>query len=155
PFIPHEAGQREARRQWTADVRRLPTLRSGIKTFKLEINTGFIKRLPRKWPKFLPKLSVNQICEDSVLASLLYFPTYHAVTVKNKGLMAEACEWDEEELPSDDNDMVEVKVLMALAEENDAVSKEGAKNGEWVKISMRKSLSSSSSLKSSKLLVSI
>ncbi|GJS15949.1 hypothetical protein Tco_0410421 [Tanacetum coccineum] len=33
---------------------------------------------------------------------------------------------------------VEVKVLMALAKENDAVSKEGAKNGEWVKISMRK-----------------
>ncbi|GJV41724.1 retrovirus-related pol polyprotein from transposon TNT 1-94 [Tanacetum coccineum] len=32
-------------------------------------------------------------------------------------------------------DMVEVKVLMALAEENDAISKEGARNGEWVKIS--------------------
>ncbi|GKA30252.1 hypothetical protein Tco_0716557 [Tanacetum coccineum] len=34
--------------------------------------------------------------------------------------------------------MVEVKVLMALAEENDDVRKEGARNGEWVKISMRK-----------------
>ncbi|GJW80676.1 retrovirus-related pol polyprotein from transposon TNT 1-94 [Tanacetum coccineum] len=33
--------------------------------------------------------------------------------------------------------MVEVKVLMALAEDND-VSKEGARNGEWVKTSMRK-----------------
>ncbi|GJU22411.1 hypothetical protein Tco_1155753, partial [Tanacetum coccineum] len=33
--------------------------------------------------------------------------------------------------------MVEVKVLMALAEDNDAISKEGARNGEWVKISMR------------------
>nr|GEV82071.1 retrovirus-related Pol polyprotein from transposon TNT 1-94 [Tanacetum cinerariifolium] len=31
-----------------------------------------------------------------------------------------------------------VTVLMALAEENDVVSKEGARNGEWVKISMRK-----------------
>nr|GEV82635.1 hypothetical protein [Tanacetum cinerariifolium] len=41
-------------------------------------------------------------------------------------------------MSSDDNEMVEVKVLMALAEENDAVSKEGAINGEWVKISMRK-----------------
>ncbi|GKD70169.1 hypothetical protein Tco_1324259 [Tanacetum coccineum] len=58
--------------------------------------------------------------------------------VKNKGLIAEAYEWDEEEVSSDDNEMVEVKVLMALAEENDAVSKEGSKNGEWVKISMRK-----------------
>ncbi|GJS10601.1 retrovirus-related pol polyprotein from transposon TNT 1-94 [Tanacetum coccineum] len=44
---------------------------------------------------------------------------------------------DEEEVSSDDNEMVEVKVLMALAEENDAISKEGARNGEWVKISMR------------------
>ncbi|GKB43231.1 hypothetical protein Tco_0888173 [Tanacetum coccineum] len=45
---------------------------------------------------------------------------------------------DEEEVSSDDNEMVEVKVLMALAEENDDVSKEGSRNGEWVKISIRK-----------------
>ncbi|GJW13134.1 hypothetical protein Tco_0017267 [Tanacetum coccineum] len=45
---------------------------------------------------------------------------------------------DEEEVSSDDNEMVEVKVLMALAKDNEAVSKEGAKNGEWVKISMIK-----------------
>ncbi|GJV70734.1 retrovirus-related pol polyprotein from transposon TNT 1-94 [Tanacetum coccineum] len=60
---------------------------------------------------------------------------------KNKGLIAEAYEWDEEEVSSNDNEMVEVKVLMALAEENDAVSKEGARNGERVKISMRKCIS--------------
>ncbi|GKA60339.1 hypothetical protein Tco_0759746 [Tanacetum coccineum] len=58
--------------------------------------------------------------------------------VKNKGLIAEAYEWDEEEVSSDDNEMVEVKVLMTLAEENGDVSKESARNGEWVKISMRK-----------------
>nr|GEV21418.1 hypothetical protein [Tanacetum cinerariifolium] len=45
---------------------------------------------------------------------------------------------DEEEVSSDDSEMVKVKVLVALAEENDAVSKEGARNGEWIKISMRK-----------------
>nr|GEV82661.1 hypothetical protein [Tanacetum cinerariifolium] len=61
-----------------------------------------------------------------------------ASMVKNKGLIAEAYKWDKEEVSSDDNEMVEVKVLMALAEENDVVSKEGARNGEWVKISMRK-----------------
>ncbi|GKB97178.1 hypothetical protein Tco_0983315 [Tanacetum coccineum] len=60
-------------------------------------------------------------------------------TVKNKGLIAEAYEWDEEEVSSDDNEMVEVKVLMAQSEENDDVIKEGARNGEWVKISMRRS----------------
>ncbi|GJU00917.1 hypothetical protein Tco_1111255 [Tanacetum coccineum] len=36
---------------------------------------------------------------------------------------------DEEEVSSDDSEMVEVKVLMALAEDNKAVSKEGARNG--------------------------
>ncbi|GJZ85615.1 retrovirus-related pol polyprotein from transposon TNT 1-94 [Tanacetum coccineum] len=61
-----------------------------------------------------------------------------AYMVKNKGLITEAYEWDEEELSSDDNEMVEVKVLMALAEENDAISKEGARNDEWLKISMIK-----------------
>ncbi|GJY26639.1 retrovirus-related pol polyprotein from transposon TNT 1-94 [Tanacetum coccineum] len=45
------------------------------------------------------------------------------------------------EVSSDDNEIVEVKVLMALAEEKDNVSKEGARNGEWVKISMRKCIS--------------
>nr|GEU41183.1 retrovirus-related Pol polyprotein from transposon TNT 1-94 [Tanacetum cinerariifolium] len=60
-----------------------------------------------------------------------------ASMVKKKGIIVEAYEWDKEEVSSDDNEMVEVKVLMALAEENDVVSKEGARNGEWVKISMR------------------
>ncbi|GJX21673.1 retrovirus-related pol polyprotein from transposon TNT 1-94 [Tanacetum coccineum] len=66
--------------------------------------------------------------------------TSKAATVKNKGLIDEAYEWDEEEVSSDDNEIVEVKVLMSLAEENDAISKEGARNGEWVKIFMRKLL---------------
>ncbi|GJZ17535.1 hypothetical protein Tco_0553658, partial [Tanacetum coccineum] len=44
----------------------------------------------------------------------------------------------EEEVSSDDNEIVKVKVLMALTEDNEAVNKEGARNGEWVKISMRK-----------------
>ncbi|GJU96971.1 retrovirus-related pol polyprotein from transposon TNT 1-94 [Tanacetum coccineum] len=61
-----------------------------------------------------------------------------ASTVKNKGLIAKAYECDKEEVSSGDNEMVEVKVLMALAEDNDAVSKEGARNDECVKISMRK-----------------
>ncbi|GKB35071.1 hypothetical protein Tco_0880013, partial [Tanacetum coccineum] len=59
--------------------------------------------------------------------------------IKSKGLVAEAYEWDEEDVLSDDNDMTKVKVLMALADdENVVVGKESARNGEWVKISMRK-----------------
>nr|GEY96957.1 putative reverse transcriptase domain-containing protein [Tanacetum cinerariifolium] len=44
--------------------------------------------------------------------------------------MAEAYKWDEK-VSSDDNEMVKVKVLMTLAEENNVVSKEGARNGTW------------------------
>ncbi|GJT90337.1 hypothetical protein Tco_1079182 [Tanacetum coccineum] len=62
--------------------------------------------------------------------------------VKNKGLVAEAYDWDKEDVLSDDNEMVEVKVLMALADDkNVVVGKESARNSECVKISMRKCIS--------------
>nr|GEX61957.1 hypothetical protein [Tanacetum cinerariifolium] len=51
------------------------------------------------------------------------------VTVRNKGLIVEAYEWDEEEVSLDDNEMVEVKVLMTLAKDNYAICKEGDRNG--------------------------
>ncbi|GJV38738.1 hypothetical protein Tco_1411215 [Tanacetum coccineum] len=55
--------------------------------------------------------------------------------VKNKGLVTEAYERDDEYVSSNDHEMVEVKVLMALADdENVVVGKEIARNGEWVKI---------------------
>nr|GEU49032.1 hypothetical protein [Tanacetum cinerariifolium] len=56
--------------------------------------------------------------------------------VKNNGL-AEFYEWDEEDVSSDDNEMVEVKVLMKLVD----VSKESSINGKWVNISIRKHVS--------------
>nr|GEV73605.1 putative reverse transcriptase domain-containing protein [Tanacetum cinerariifolium]GEW09245.1 putative reverse transcriptase domain-containing protein [Tanacetum cinerariifolium] len=50
--------------------------------------------------------------------------------------------WDEEEVYFDDNERVEVKVFMELADDESGVAgKESAKNGEWVKISMRKTKS--------------
>ncbi|GJY28991.1 hypothetical protein Tco_0404758, partial [Tanacetum coccineum] len=46
---------------------------------------------------------------------------------------------DEEEVSSDDNEMFEVKVLMAFADdESGVVGKESARNGEWVKLSIIK-----------------
>ncbi|GKC96761.1 hypothetical protein Tco_1162203, partial [Tanacetum coccineum] len=60
------------------------------------------------------------------------FQASKASMVKNKGLIAEAYEWDEEKVSSNDNEMVEVKVLMALAKDNEAVSKEGASTRERV-----------------------
>nr|GEU45231.1 hypothetical protein [Tanacetum cinerariifolium] len=141
----------------------------GIKLSKLEINTGFIKGLPKKWLSFCQSLKNTNNVKDSELASLLaplstafFFSSIvqdfqdspddeedtrssheylndleeeyqarallekskiffkKASMVKNKGLIAEAYEWDEE-VSSDDNEMVEVKVIMALAEENDRI----------------------------------
>ncbi|GJX09344.1 retrovirus-related pol polyprotein from transposon TNT 1-94, partial [Tanacetum coccineum] len=96
-------------------------------------------------PQYKPKLRPTKVFEakyNKVKAKLALLSSSalasKAPMVKNKGLIAKAYEWDEEEVSSDDNEMVEVKVLMALAEENDVVGKESARNGEWVKIFMRK-----------------
>nr|GEV18009.1 ribonuclease H-like domain-containing protein [Tanacetum cinerariifolium] len=57
---------------------------------------------------------------------------------KNKGLIAESHDWDEEEVSSDD-EKTKVKTLMAFTdEEKISVSKETAKNGEGTKITIKK-----------------
>ncbi|GJU21821.1 retrovirus-related pol polyprotein from transposon TNT 1-94, partial [Tanacetum coccineum] len=56
---------------------------------------------------------------------------------KNKGLVAEMFDWDKEEV-FDDEEMTQVKVLMALADDELAVGKNHACNGEWIDITMRK-----------------
>ncbi|GJT83918.1 retrovirus-related pol polyprotein from transposon TNT 1-94 [Tanacetum coccineum] len=55
----------------------------------------------------------------------------------NKGLVGETFDWDEEEV-SDDEEMTQVKVLMALADDELTVGKNHARNGEWIDITMRK-----------------
>ncbi|GJX54141.1 retrovirus-related pol polyprotein from transposon TNT 1-94 [Tanacetum coccineum] len=50
---------------------------------------------------------------------------------KNKGLVAETFNWDEEEV-------TQVKVLMALADDELTVGNSHARNGEWVDITIRK-----------------
>ncbi|GJY05918.1 retrovirus-related pol polyprotein from transposon TNT 1-94 [Tanacetum coccineum] len=58
---------------------------------------------------------------------------------KNKGLIAKTYDWDEEKVSYDDDEVTEVKALMALIdEERVSVRKESANNGEWVKISIQK-----------------
>nr|GFA49063.1 hypothetical protein [Tanacetum cinerariifolium] len=57
---------------------------------------------------------------------------------KNKGLIFELYDWDEEEVLSDDNDVTKVKALMDLAdEERVSVGKESVRNDEWIKIFMK------------------
>ncbi|GKE91647.1 hypothetical protein Tco_1572742, partial [Tanacetum coccineum] len=56
---------------------------------------------------------------------------------KNKGLVAETFDWDEEEV-SDDEEETQVKVLMALADDKLSVGKNHACNGGWIDITMKK-----------------
>ncbi|GKC07722.1 retrovirus-related pol polyprotein from transposon TNT 1-94 [Tanacetum coccineum] len=56
---------------------------------------------------------------------------------KNKGLVAKTFDWDEEEV-SDEEEVTQVKVLMALADDELTVRKSHARNGEWVDITIRK-----------------
>ncbi|GJR06740.1 hypothetical protein Tco_0529724 [Tanacetum coccineum] len=58
---------------------------------------------------------------------------------KNNGLIAETYDWDDEEVSSNENEVMEIKALMALTdEERVSVGKESARNGDWTKISMKK-----------------
>ncbi|GJX96545.1 hypothetical protein Tco_0352343 [Tanacetum coccineum] len=56
---------------------------------------------------------------------------------KNKGLVDETFDWDEEDI-SDEEEVTQVKVLMALADDELTVGKSHARNGEWVNITIRK-----------------
>ncbi|GJS62727.1 hypothetical protein Tco_0657511 [Tanacetum coccineum] len=55
----------------------------------------------------------------------------------NKGLVAETFDWDEEEV-SNKEGVTQVKVLMALADDELTVGKSHARNGKWVDITIRK-----------------
>nr|GEY52785.1 retrovirus-related Pol polyprotein from transposon TNT 1-94 [Tanacetum cinerariifolium] len=57
--------------------------------------------------------------------------------LKKKGLVAEIFDWDEEEV-SEDEEVTQVKVLMALADDELTVGKSHARNSEWVDITIRK-----------------
>nr|GEW80639.1 hypothetical protein [Tanacetum cinerariifolium] len=60
-----------------------------------------------------------------------------ALQPKNKGLVAEIFDWDEEGV-FEDKEVTQVKVLMALADDELTFEKSHARNGEWVDITIRK-----------------
>ncbi|GJU39122.1 hypothetical protein Tco_1192079 [Tanacetum coccineum] len=84
-------------------------------------------------PKFTPKLI--QFSQSSTSPSTSQTPK--TFQPKNKGLVAETFNWDEEEV-LDDEEIIEVKVLMALADDELTVGKNHACNGEWIDITTRK-----------------
>ncbi|GJY31359.1 hypothetical protein Tco_0414854 [Tanacetum coccineum] len=57
---------------------------------------------------------------------------------KKKGIVAETFDWDKEEVSDVDEDVTQVKVLMALTDDELSVGKNHARNGEWIDITMRK-----------------
>ncbi|GJT66445.1 hypothetical protein Tco_1017925, partial [Tanacetum coccineum] len=217
PFIPMTTDQKKPKGKWTGDERKAANLdqykalmnelvNDGIKLSKLEINTGFINGLPKKWLSLCQSLRNTNHVKESKLASLFGLQDssddeedtrssqeymddleedYQARALlaksKRKGHFARDCfsktsvslyespfqnnsqpkflsssqhkpelrpakDFEakynkDEEVSSDDNEMTEVKVLMALIDdENVAVGKKSTKNDEWVKISIRKSI---------------
>ncbi|GJX95308.1 hypothetical protein Tco_0351106 [Tanacetum coccineum] len=63
--------------------------------------------------------------------------TPKAFQPKNKGLIAETFDWDDEEV-SNDEKVTQVKVLVALADDELFVGKNHACNSEWIDITTRK-----------------
>nr|GEZ04783.1 retrovirus-related Pol polyprotein from transposon TNT 1-94 [Tanacetum cinerariifolium] len=57
---------------------------------------------------------------------------------KNKILVAKTFDWDEEEVSDDDEEVTQVKVLMALADDELLMEKNHARNDEWIDITIRK-----------------
>nr|GEX05463.1 putative reverse transcriptase domain-containing protein [Tanacetum cinerariifolium] len=90
-----------------------------------------------KFKRFFKKAKYNKV--KAKLALLSSSASAPSSSSRKKGLIAESYDWDEKEVSSDDNEVTKVKALMALAnEERFSVSKESARNGEWIKISMKK-----------------
>ncbi|GJU16291.1 retrovirus-related pol polyprotein from transposon TNT 1-94 [Tanacetum coccineum] len=84
-------------------------------------------------PKFFPKL-----IQSSQSSSSQADPKNpKAFQPKNKGLIVETFDWDEEEV-SDDEEVTHVKVLMALVDDELSMGNNHARNGEWIDITIRK-----------------
>ncbi|GJS78802.1 hypothetical protein Tco_0728683 [Tanacetum coccineum] len=120
----------------------------GIKLSKLEINIGFINELPKKWLAFCQRLKNTNHVKESELASLFSKLKYEENLINvlmMKRIQEEVkstcndIEENTKEVSSDDNEVTKAKALMALVDEDSVfVGKESARNGEWIKISMKK-----------------
>ncbi|GJU87077.1 retrovirus-related pol polyprotein from transposon TNT 1-94 [Tanacetum coccineum] len=90
----------------------------------------FQKDYKAEYKKMKPKLALLEASPTSSQNPKTFQP-------KNKCLVAETFDWDEDEV-SDEEEVTQVKVLMALADDELTVGKSHARNDEWVNITMRK-----------------
>nr|GEX42975.1 retrovirus-related Pol polyprotein from transposon TNT 1-94 [Tanacetum cinerariifolium] len=127
PFIPMVAGQKKPEGQSTADERKAANFDQRLKSIIMFIlpddqMNSIINCLTAKstWDDLiLYHKGPSDVKKSRVMDLKLCYNTFK---------FKEAYEWDEEKVLSDENQMVEVKVLMALAKDNDAVNKQGVKN---------------------------
>ncbi|GKB48755.1 retrovirus-related pol polyprotein from transposon TNT 1-94 [Tanacetum coccineum] len=90
----------------------------------------FQKDYKAEYKKMKAKLSLLEASPSSSQNPKTFQP-------KNKGLVTETFDWDEEEV-SDEEKVTQVKVLIALANDELTVRKSHAHNGKWVDITIRK-----------------
>nr|GEU55522.1 DNA-directed DNA polymerase [Tanacetum cinerariifolium] len=124
----------------------------GVILSKHEINVGFVNSLPEKWPTFSQGLRNANHTQTLDLADIYGRFVYDDNLIQrspsspqnpqtfqpnNKSLVAEIFDWGEEEV-SEDEEVTQVKVLMALADDELTVEKSYARNGEWVDITIKK-----------------
>ncbi|GJT24240.1 hypothetical protein Tco_0894177 [Tanacetum coccineum] len=93
-------------------------------------NSKFQKDYKAEYKKMKAKLALLEASPSTSQSPKLF-------QSKNKGLVAETFDWDEEEVV-DDEEMTQVNVLMALAADELYVGKNHARNGEWIDITMKK-----------------
>ncbi|GJS63541.1 hypothetical protein Tco_0678105 [Tanacetum coccineum] len=93
-------------------------------------NSNDEKDYKAEYKKMKAKLALFEASPSTYQTPKTFYPM-------NKGLVAETFDQDEEEV-SDDEEVIEVKVLMALADDELTVGKNHARNGEWIDITMRK-----------------
>ncbi|GJX53765.1 hypothetical protein Tco_0282134 [Tanacetum coccineum] len=114
----NERSSEEYLRDLDIDVHERALLTNSKLTGYSSVSKGF-------QPMFTPKLI--QSSQNSISQANLKTP--NTFQPKNKGLVAETFDWDEEEV-ADDEEVTRVKVLIALADDEITVGKNHASNGE-------------------------
>ncbi|GKA97030.1 hypothetical protein Tco_0824924 [Tanacetum coccineum] len=130
-YIPMAAGQRKPETQCTPEERKAANLDQRLKSLILSV-------LPDDQMNYV----INCLTTKSTWDELILYHEGPSDVKESKVMDLKLChntfKFKEEEVSSDDNEVTEVKALMALAdEERVSVSKESARNGVWIKISMK------------------
>nr|GEW27529.1 ribonuclease H-like domain-containing protein [Tanacetum cinerariifolium] len=107
-----------------------PKLIQALSNSSSHTDSKLQKDYKTKYKKMKAKLALLEASSSSPQNPRTFQP-------KNKGLVAEIFDWDKEEV-CEDEEVTQVKVLMALVDDELTVGKNHARNSEWVDITMRK-----------------